>query len=310
MPWCPICKNEYVEGITVCADCGCELVEKLEDACLLTFGDEEQMTALKEFLTAGGIGKVSLQYDEAESVYDLKVPKAQQKKATDLLRVFLIRENERSKERQEEDTGGASKDGLGQEEDTGKEASDQRENTGGASRDGLGQREYMEEASAGKAAPQNYQDSAERAEENRSSAGILLFTGVAGLVVVALGIAGIIPFRLGNAYLFYGVLSAVFILFIVMGVVSVKNARFFAKKAESESNLQEILLKWCRENLQEETIDAQIAKTEEDTEETLYFRRCEQIKGMLNHQFMNLDQALLDHFIDEKVYDMVFLDNS
>ena len=32
--WCPKCKYEYREGIKVCADCGCELVEKLDDAKL------------------------------------------------------------------------------------------------------------------------------------------------------------------------------------------------------------------------------------------------------------------------------------
>lgn len=285
MPWCPKCKNEYVNGIKVCTDCGCELVETLECFCLLTFGDEEQMTALKEFLTAGGIKNVRLQYDEAEKVYDLQVEEAEQKKATDLLRLFLIRENERLGEQQEIDAQEEADSEL--EDDSDSEV-------------------RVEKGAAKAAVPQGYQDSAERAEENRSSAGMLLFAGAAGLVVVALGIAGIIPFRLGNAYLFYGVLSAVFILFIVMGVISVKNAKIFAKKAESESNLQEILLKWCKENMQADAIDAQIGKTQEDTEETLYFRRCEQVRGMLNHQFMNLDQAFLDHFIDEKVYDMIF----
>lgn len=31
MPWCPKCKNEYYEGVTVCADCGTELVDSLEE---------------------------------------------------------------------------------------------------------------------------------------------------------------------------------------------------------------------------------------------------------------------------------------
>lgn len=29
MPWCPNCKNEYVKGIAICADCGAELVDEL-----------------------------------------------------------------------------------------------------------------------------------------------------------------------------------------------------------------------------------------------------------------------------------------
>ncbi len=31
MPWCPKCKNEYVEGITTCADCGVDLVDELPE---------------------------------------------------------------------------------------------------------------------------------------------------------------------------------------------------------------------------------------------------------------------------------------
>ncbi len=52
MPWCPKCKNEYREGIKVCADCGVELVsEPLENAPVpLTFGDKEKMAALKSLL--------------------------------------------------------------------------------------------------------------------------------------------------------------------------------------------------------------------------------------------------------------------
>jgi len=31
MPWCPICKYEYKDGIKLCADCGAELVDVLEE---------------------------------------------------------------------------------------------------------------------------------------------------------------------------------------------------------------------------------------------------------------------------------------
>jgi hypothetical protein len=30
MPWCPKCKAEYQDGYSTCRDCGCELVEELE----------------------------------------------------------------------------------------------------------------------------------------------------------------------------------------------------------------------------------------------------------------------------------------
>ena len=29
--WCPKCKNEYIEGVTTCVDCGCELVAELPE---------------------------------------------------------------------------------------------------------------------------------------------------------------------------------------------------------------------------------------------------------------------------------------
>lgn len=153
-----------------------------------------------------------------------------------------------------------------------------------------------------------YQDSAERAEENRFSAWLLLAVGSLGLLFIVLGIAGVVPVKFSNPYLVYGVMAAVFILFWVAGVVSMKNARLFRKKAESENSLRSTMLAWCRESLRAQELDRQIREEGNlpETEEIWYFRRFECIKAKLNYQFVNLDQDFLDRFIDDCVYETVY----
>ena len=150
-----------------------------------------------------------------------------------------------------------------------------------------------------------YQDSSERASENKSSAWILLILGILGLIVVVLGVTEVLPIHMGNSYLFYGVMGAIFILFVVSGIVSMKNAKFFEKKAESENSLRTTLIEWCKENLDAAEIDGKIG-AQGVSDEVLYFRRFSYIKEKMNHQFMNLDQGFLDRFIDDYVYDSVF----
>ncbi len=151
-----------------------------------------------------------------------------------------------------------------------------------------------------------YRDNSERASENRSSAWVLIAVGAVGIFVLGLGISGIIPLQFDNAYLFYGVMAAVFILFLVAGIVSMKNALTFEKKAESENSVRNTLLDWCRENLKASDLDCQIGTEAEESEESLYFIRFEYIKARLNYQFVNLDQGFLDKLIDDHIYDMVF----
>lgn len=153
-----------------------------------------------------------------------------------------------------------------------------------------------------------YQDSSEKANENSSSAWILLSVGTLGMLAIVLGIMDVIPLRFNNDYLGYGVMAAIFILFFVSGVVSMKNAKIFRRKAESENSLRNTMLDWCKENLHGEEMDRQIRMEGKlpETEEIWYFRRSEYIKGKLNYQFVNLDQDFLDRFIDDYVYDLVY----
>ncbi len=263
MPWCPNCKNEYREGIDVCADCGSELTDSKEERIRTTliFGEEDQMNRLKDFLIFNQISDVEITFDSEDEVYELSVYMAEKEKASQFTKVFLTEEQDKK-----DDTRNNSSPYKGV-----------------------------------------YQDSAERAEENRSSAWTLLFVGGIGLVVMILGIMGVLPFQLSgtNKYMVYGIMSALFMLFIVMGIISMKNSLVFTKKAQSENSLRMTMLNWCKESLNAEVIDKAISLSGEETDEVLYFRRAEKMKEELNHKFVNLDQEFLEHFIDDE-YDTLF----
>ena len=155
-----------------------------------------------------------------------------------------------------------------------------------------------------------YQDNSQKASDNRASGLALLALGALGLLGLLLCVLGVFPINFASSYLFCGVMGAVFILFLVSGAVSMRNARIFAGRAESENTLRDTLTEWCMENLRACDIDREIAAdSEEHSEEELYFKRAAYIKERLNHQFLNLNQGFLDTFIDDVVYEMIFEDN-
>ena len=225
MPWCPVCKNEYREGIKLCAECKVELVEHLVD-------EKEQNAELEE----------------------------QDKLAR--MRAMLAVEAE---ELAEED----------------------------------------EEVSEQVAVYHAYQNSAAKAEDNRTSAYTLFFVGILGFILVLLVFVGVIPLYQNASttkYLVCGVMGAMFILFIVFGVVSMRNSKILLIKAKSENSLLSELTKWCEENLSAEQIDSGLFDEdvqEEMVEEQKYFKRTDKMKAVISEKFMNLDEALLEHFVDE-----------
>lgn len=278
MAWCPQCKNEYKEGIKTCVDCGCDLVEQEQynDLVPILFGEEAKLERLKKYLEYNNLQGVTLQYDEAEQQYELFVREDDKMQAVTMARVFLQQEALRELEEADEE-----------ESDDAEEAE-----------------EAQPEVKSGK--PGMYTSSTVRAEENRTAAWTQLIVGGLGLLVMILGFLGVIPLKIGNPYMFYGVMCSLFLFFVIMGFVSMKSARALAKTAESENSLKDAINTWYQQNLTAESVDAELGEDEDLPEEMLYFKRTQIIKDKLNHQFMNLDQVFLDHMIDNEIYDYIY----
>lgn len=146
-----------------------------------------------------------------------------------------------------------------------------------------------------------YVNNEERAEENRTSAYTLLTVGTAGLVAVVLLFVGVIPIQMAvfSRYMICGVMGVVFILFLVMGVVSLRNFKLLKKRAVKENNLTDEIQKWCLQNLHKETIDEVSGLDASVPEELKYFQRFEFVKNEIQKQFMNLDESYVERIVEE-----------
>ena len=233
MAWCPKCKCEYVEGVTVCADCGCELVDHLD-------GTEDEI----------------LQTDP-------------QKIAQAFIR-----------------TGEALPEELLDSE--------------------LLQDFDFDEEEAKPTVQKAYRNSAEQAKENRASAFSLLFVGGAGFVFILLFFLDVsdLHMTLLSKYMVSGVMGVLVILFIVMGIISLRNSKILKKKAYKENNLTQEIKRWCMDRFRKEEIDA-ILEIDKQQEELQYFARAKYMKEAIQKQFMNLEEGYLDRLIEE-VYAEIF----
>lgn len=160
-----------------------------------------------------------------------------------------------------------------------------------------------------------YQSSEAKAENNRSSAYTLLAVGSVGFIVVLLIFFNVIPVYRNagiNKYLVCGVMGAMFVLFIVFGIVSMRDSKLLLVKAKSENTLRSEIARWCQENLDCTAIDALILEEGETladlTEEERYYRRTERMRAAIDDKFMNLDDAFVDNFVDD-YYQEMYEDN-
>lgn len=155
-----------------------------------------------------------------------------------------------------------------------------------------------------------YMNSADRAEDNRSSAWTLLIVGSVGLIVIVLGAFGIIPLPMRGfgKVLSMTVLGGLCVLFVVMGIVSFKKFKVYAQQAAKEGDRETKIFEWFQENFPAEKIDEMLGEQLFDlSEEEKYFKRYAAVRQIIYQNFPELNMEFMEHMADE-VYENLFGD--
>ena len=130
------------------------------------------------------------------------------------------------------------------------------------------------------------------------------------MIGLGLLLSGVLPVRLdpSSQFLTCLVMAALFLVFIVMGVLSFRSWREQEGKAVRESSLKEELTRYCRKNLDPASIDLDAGVGADDPEEVRYFKRMERMKLRISENFLNLEEGYLESFLDE-IYPSLFDDS-
>ena len=111
----------------------------------------------------------------------------------------------------------------------------------------------------------------------------LLVVGVLGLVFVGLDYFKLLPFSFtsnGN-FMFHIVMGSLFIIFIIMGISTLINAKKIKETIDDEESATEQILSWAKNSLTPESIDSTIDGIEECIEEEKYLLRYEALNKII-----------------------------
>ena len=283
MPWCPICKNEYKEGIEVCADCNAKLVDKLVDKQVVIFvGDEKQAEALVGFLEVNGYKDAIKNLNTEDFTWEVLVFEQDVDKLRPAMKSFL-REvmpmlNEVADSCDDECEGEASDEIEESTVDTSLNADKSR-----------------------------YEKPIERAEEYKSGAATLLIVGILGAILLVLADMGIIPYHMSSSgkLLINIVMGGMFLLFIILGIKSISSYKKLLIKAQEDEELEKKINEWFSANVSKEDI----TKNDNDKvcDEALFFSRIKNLSDLVKNNFPDAEDNFVDYIV-EKLYADLFED--
>lgn len=275
MPWCPVCKNEYREGYTHCNDCDVDLVDSLEEGPrALIAGAEYDMNQMAELLQSKDV-ECFVRPGQRKDEFELYVTEEHAERATAYLQSYV----QTMMQQQEKERRAA----MGMDVDA---------------EDGADTETPEEQQTPERAAL--YEDKNNKAEDAKSSAVALLLVGGLGLVFIVLLMLDYLPihlFGLGK-YLVSGIMAAMFLVFIAMGLSSIKTYKKYLGIAEEEQKNIEQIMELLAQHMSKEVIDTKLAGEPEEMPQ-IYYSRLAVIKEFLEAHYGGLEPALLEKLADD-----------
>ena len=124
---------------------------------------------------------------------------------------------------------------------------------------------------------------------------MFLVFGIVGLAFVILNLTGVLKLLTASFSLL--VMTAMFIAFIVIGILSYKKAGNIKEEAAQETEVIKELTRWLENAVTREELEA--CEEEAAGAELAYLKKLELLRSTLAQAFPEIDDSFLDQFVED-----------
>ena len=159
------------------------------------------------------------------------------------------------------------------------------------------------------ASSSRYVNIKDKYEDAKSTAATLLVVGIVGLLVIIGNVTKVtdkiykLPFDIKSQWMMYFVMTALFIIFTIIGIYYVVKTNEYKKFIGKEEDDYKKIYDFIDEELSMEDSGAGIDENTNEAE--VYFKRTAYVKDVIMRKFEDVDEALVEKIVDER-YDDIF----
>ena len=341
--WCPKCKTEYRDGITVCADCGEKLVEgTADDFDVVEICDLKDDEMAENFIEYLGYSKIeNAKKVIRDGITIVTVPSRYEKQVEKLFKGFQLALEEDKEKQKQEALKKAQEEAYAQQysEDVSVDGTEKADFDLTEESSGTDMESAIDADTQADETEQQWDINKDESEDDEKlveeddlhdnvitddeieedTADILYtpskayvkkedeykdvkFSGITFIIFGILGIAYLTLCKLDiiaidyNIFVFC-VIAALFVGFIVMGVVSVVKSKKIKLQIPEEEILTEELNKWLEENITKERVEKWIDDSVSDEENDLIVMA--HIRSILIKKYPDLNVSFIEMLTEE-----------